>query len=256
MQDKYSKQIAYVDSVSIFISTARVTYGDMLVKLSDNLWLKGQVGDSLWTIFNSGVLSREMYLLDNYKKQVVDSRSGIKPMKEQYTKDLASEIFGLTDSISSAGMAIFLAMEKRDAKMLEAGQLLNVLVNESIINKDSLKEFMKYYDDVIQENICWITGGSSKLKAVVEGYKWMLLRQKYIEDAIHRESHAEFERYRMINKEIIRRKIKYGSIPPNNMRVMSGRRSLVKAYKRDYLKKLKDERRKEREKAKKKGKTI
>ncbi|MFL5762554.1 MAG: transglutaminase domain-containing protein [Bacteroidia bacterium] len=252
MLNKYTGEMRIVDSISAFIAAQRDTYSGMLARLSDNLWMKGQIGDSLGDIFYRGERLRKMNLLDNYKKMMVDMRRGIEPVKKLYAADLNTKVYGLSDSCADIGMAIFRAMGKRDALMLEAGRLLNVVVNEELTDKDSLKNFQRYYHEVVQENICWITDGSSKLKAIVEGYKWMLLRQKFIEEGIRLESRAESERYRMINKEIVRRKIKYGSVPSNNMRICSLKKSLVKSYKRDYLKQLKDERRKEREKAKKK----
>jgi hypothetical protein len=125
-----------------------------------------------------------------------------------------------------------------------------------MVGKDSLKQHMNYYNDILKENICWLTTRSSQLQAVTKGYQRMLKRQKDMQEVIRWESRVEFRRYRIINSEITWRKKKFGSIPPNNLRVCSRERNTVVKYKKEYLKKLKEEQKKERDKAKKKKPTI
>jgi hypothetical protein len=255
MQKAYDKEMIILDSLNTLISSQRESYSNMLVRLSDNLWRKGQTGDSLTFLFLKGSSLRKGYLLDNYKKIMVENRKNVQPMEKLYASDLGTSIYELSDSCADLGMSVYRAMDKRDALLLQAGRLLNVLVNEGMVDKDSLKNYTHHYNEEIQENICWLTSGSSKLKAILTGYDRMLKKQKFMEDAVRSENRAEFSRYRQINAEIVRRKIKYGSIPPNNMKVCSAKRSFVKQYRKNYLNKLKEERKREREKAKK-NKTI
>lgn len=252
IQDKYIKLADKIDSLNQLINSLRGTYDGMLIRLSENLWKKDKIRDSLAGAFYRGMQYRLYYLIDSRKKIIAEDRKKIEPIKKLYALDLESSIYDLSDSCADIGMRIFRAMGKRDALVLEAGRWLNVLVNEDMVGKDSLKDYVRSYDDIIQENICWLTSGSSKLKSVVVGYKVMLLKQKQLELLIQKENRAEATRYRAINKEITRRKIKYGSIPSNNLRFCSQTKRTVAYYKRDYLKSLKDKRRKEREKAKKK----
>lgn len=254
MQNRYIKLADKIDSLNLLINTLRGTYDGMLVTLSDNLWLKDKIQDSLAGPFFRGTQYRMYYQVDSRKKIIAEDRRKIEPIKKLYAADLKSSIYDLSDSCGDLGMQIFRAMGKRDAIVLEAGRLLNVLVNEDMVGKDSLKDYMHSYNEIIQENICWITSGSSKLKSVVVGYKVMLKHQKELKLLIQRENRAEATRYRAVNYEITRRKIKFSSIPSNNVRVCSQTKRIVAYYKRDYLKSLKDKRRKEKEEAKKKKK--
>jgi hypothetical protein len=254
MQNKYIKLADKIDSLNQLINVMRGKYDGMLVVLSDNLWQKDKIQDSLAGPFYRGTQYRLYFQLDNRKKIIAEDRKKIEPIKKLYAADLKNTIYDLSDSCSDLGMRIFRAMGKRDALVLEAGRLLNVLVNEEMVGKDSLKEYMHSYNEIIQENICWITSGSSKLKSVVVGYKTMLEHQKRLVLVIQMENRAEATRYRSINREITRRKIKFGSIPSHNVRVCSQAKSITTYYKRDYLKSLKDKRRKEKEEARKKKK--
>ncbi|MBL0330653.1 MAG: transglutaminase domain-containing protein [Bacteroidetes bacterium] len=256
MQNKYIQLSEKIDSLNQSISILRGQYDGMLIILSNNLWQKDKIQDSLAGPFYRGMYNRLYYQMDGRKKTIVEDRKSIEPIKQLYASDLESTIYRLSDSCGDLGMQIFRFMGKRDALLLEAGRLLNVLVNEKMVGKDSLKDYIRSYNDIIQENICWITSGSSKLKSVVVGYKVMLLHQKELKLLIQKENRAEATRYRIVNKEITRRKIKYSSIPANNLRVCSFTKRMVTYYKRDYLKSLKDKRKKEKEKNKKKKKTI
>lgn len=252
MQDVFIQKMNIVDSVSNFIAVSRVQYSNMLQQLAKNMYSKDSVQDSLIVPFTRSGFNRLYFLLDNYKKKIKEDRKKIPPMKELYAADLKNSIYLLSDSVATLGMKIFRAFDKRDQYILESGRLLNVLVNENMVGKDSLKQHMKYYGGVLEENICWLTTGSSQLQAVIKGYKRMLKRQKDMEEIIRWENRVEYKRYKIINGETTWRKKKFGSIPPNNLNVCSRKKSLVARYKKDYLKKLKDERRKEREEAKKK----
>jgi hypothetical protein len=256
MQDVYNKKIHIVDSVSTFIAISRAQYSDMLKALTKNMYSKDSVQDSLIAPFMRGGYYRMYFLLDNYKKKIAEDRKKISPMKELYAADLKTSIYWLSDSVARLGMQIFRAIDKRDQYILESGRLLNVLVNENMVGKDSLKQHIKYYDAILEENSCWLSSGSSQLSAVIKGYKRMLERQKDMEEVIRWENRIEFLRYRIINNETTWRKKKYGSIPSHNLRVCAKKKSMVAKYKKEYLKKLKDERKKEREKAKKKKKDL
>ncbi|MBA3972177.1 MAG: hypothetical protein H0X46_08540, partial [Bacteroidetes bacterium] len=254
MQDLFVKKMSIVDSVSKFIAASRVQYSSMLQQLAENMYSKDSVLDSMAAPFSRGGIYRLYFRQDNYKKLIAEDRKTIPLRKELYAADIKTSICQLSASVAKLGMQIFLAFDKRDRYILESGRLLNVIVNEGMVNKDSLNRHRTYYDAVMQENICWLTMSSSQLSAVTEGYRRMLKRQRLMEEVIRWENRAERNRYRAINGQITWRKKKFGSIPPNNLRVCVRKKNVVKKYKRDYLKKLKDARRKERDEAKKKKK--
>jgi hypothetical protein len=254
MQQVFIKKMNVLDSLNNFIAVSQGQYSNMLQRLAKNLYSKDSVQDSLIIFFSRSGLYRLYYLLDNYKKKIVEERKKILPMLEVYKSDLNNSIYLLSDSTANLGMQIFKAFEKRDQYVLESGRLLNVLVNEKMVSKDSLKQHVKHYQDALKENICWLTFGSSQLKATIKGFERMLHRQKKIQGVIRWENIIERIRYTYINDQTNWRKKKFGSIPTHNQRVCSRKKSIAAKYKKEYLKKLKDERRKERDKAKKKMK--
>jgi hypothetical protein len=247
MQDAFLKKTAIVDSLSSFSELSRVQYSDMLEQLARNMYSKDSVLDSLIVPFTRCTFYRKYFLLDNYKKKIIEDRKKISPMKTLYATDLKNSVYLLSDSVANLGMQIFRALDKRTQYVQESGILLNVLVNENMVGKDSLKLYVNHYDAVLKEEICWLTTGSSQLQAVIKGYKRMLNRQKYMEEIIRWENRAELKRYRIINGETTWRKKKLGGIPTNNLRVTSRKKRTIANYKKEYLKKLKDERRKKRE---------
>ncbi|MGZ4073058.1 MAG: transglutaminase domain-containing protein [Bacteroidia bacterium] len=241
---KLKKDEEVSDSLNELITSLLDSYNKIVPSLSDNLWKKIRLQDSLARPFENGSFYRWLYLLDNYKKIVVEERKKIGKYENKYALDLRDSIFILSDLCSEKGLQIFKLLEKRNELFTESAKFITILTEEKIIGKDSLKKFTKLNTDKIQENICWIIGGSSKLKSIVIGYKILLDNQELIEQIIKGENRDEYGRYRAINKEIVRRKIKFSNIPRHNLRVTSNRKNFVTHYKRKYLQSLKEERKK------------
>jgi hypothetical protein len=241
---KLTTQLKQSDSLNNLINSLITSYNKQVSVLSDNIWKKIRSQDSLVYPYNTGSSYRWFYLLDNYKKPIVELRKKIKGYEDQYIGNLETEVFSLSDSIADKGTMMFKLIEKRNAVYIETTNTLNELVTEEVIKRDSLYRYAIKHTAKIQEIICWLAGGSSKLKSVVEGYKILVKSEKRIENAIKSESKAEFARHTYISKEITRRKRKFISVPMHNLKVTSKQKNMVAKYKRVYLKRLKDERRK------------
>ncbi len=248
---KLEKEAAKADSLNNVITVLTNSYNATVINLSDHLWKKIEFQDSLSKPFFNGIPSRKYYLLDNYKKVIVEERKKIKKYENLFGLNISDSIFALSDSCSDKGLQIFDLFEKRNALFVESTKLMTALVNIHALSADTLKNYIEICAGKIQENNCWIIGGSSKLKSVLAGYKAFINTQKENQKLIRAEKRAEYKRYREVNGEILRRQIKFKNIPANNLRVTSNKRSIVKANKRAYLKSLKDARKKAREQAKK-----
>lgn len=232
------------DSLTKLINDQVANYNSVLSLLSDNLWKRIKIQDSLSKPFAIGFFYRWLYLLDNYKKPIAEQRKKIEKLKAAYSQDITNEIFIPSDSCAIIGNRIFNLIEVRNNQAIEATKLFKTLVEDGNIDKDSLRKHIKDNSNDIQKNICWIIGSGSKLKSVTVGYKRLLYYEKGIENAIRSDSRAEFDRYKFINKEIARRYRKFRNVPMHNLRVTAKKKNLVTRYKRDYLKSLKIARKK------------
>lgn len=244
LEAKLKTVVNKTDSINLVIDNLISSYNNTLSLLSDNIWRKIKIQDSLSSPFYIGGFYRWFYLLDNYKKHIVEQRKKINKYETEYITNLSADIFTLSDSCSDFGFRIINLIEKRNNLIVESEKLLNILISENAIKLDSLKKFVKINGDKIQDNICWIVGNSSKLNSVLTGYKMLVRSEKEIEGAISSEIRTEIERYKMINNEIYRRKRKFRSIPIHNLRITSKKLNFILKYKREYLKSLRLERRK------------
>ncbi|MCW3083296.1 MAG: hypothetical protein JWP12_662 [Bacteroidetes bacterium] len=248
IQLKFKKDVETADSLNNEFTILLASYNQMVPELSDKLWKKIKLQDSLAMPFVYGSIYRWLYLLDNYKKVIVEERKNIGKYEKKYMLDLQDSIFFLSERCADSGMQLFDLLEKRNNLYIESTKLAAILTEETKISKDSLKKFVKLNNDRIQENICWVVGGTSKLKSVVTGYKLIVNRQKMIEQLIKGENRSEYGRYKEVNREILRRKVKFRNIPMHNLRVTSRGKNSVIHYKRNYLQSLKEARKKEKNK--------
>jgi hypothetical protein len=244
IQVKLKEDKEQIEFLNSGISSLVNKYSATVSLLSDNLWKKIKLQDSLASPFISGEFYRWLYLLDNYKKIIVEKRKRIKKYEDLYASNLKDSIFNVSDSFADSGFQVFDLFEKRNILFVESAKLTKILVNEKIVDPKNFKKFIDINSDRIQENICWIIGGSSKLQSVITGYKMLLMRQKEIEKIIRNENRTEYARQIAINREIVRRKRKFKHIPFHNLRVTSRRKNFVQKYRREYLKKLKEDRKK------------
>lgn len=241
---RLNTQLKQIDSLETIIETKTTNYNLLISKLSDNIWGKIKSQDSLAFPYNTGSYYRWLYLLDNNKKPIVEVRKLIARFEKQYTKNMQTEIFAPSDSVSEIGYAIFQLIDERNTLFLAAIKTLSGLVTESVIKEDSLNRYIFKNKNKVQQNICWLSSGSSKLRSVIDGFEFLVQNEKAVANAIKSESQTEYGRYKAINKEITRRKRKFISVPLHNMKVTSKQKNVVVKYKRTYLKSLKDERRK------------
>lgn len=239
LQNKLKAYLRSSDSLTEIINNQIIYFNSILTRLSDNLWKRIKIQDSLSKPFAIGIFYRWFYLLDNYKKPIAEQRKNIEGLKIEYSKNILNEIFIPSDSCSEIGSRILDLIETRNKRVIEATKLFKTILDEGIVENDSLKKFIEYNANNFQKNICWIIGGSSKLKSVIVGYKVLVNKEKDVESTIRSESRSESERYKLINKEITRRYRKFRSVPMHNLRVTSKKKNSISKYKRDYLQGLK-----------------
>ena len=244
LEDKTKSINRSIDTITLELNKLQNNYYALIDLVSNNIWKKIKDNDSLNVPFKKGTNYRYLYLMDNYKKPIVEERKRIDSLKNQYKSNLINDIFTPSDSCADLGFRIIHLIEKRNNFLLEAAKLNKILVAEGFFKEDSVKLYEQLALKKMQENICWISGGTSKLNSVISGYKKLVEKVIEIESAIKRESKVEFGRYNYISKEINRRKRKFRSVPFHNLKITNKRNNLVQKYKRTYLSYLKKERQK------------
>jgi hypothetical protein len=232
-----------IDSIQDKIGVLRVTYKNLLSQLSDNLWKRIVLQDSVGFPFNTGIFYRS-HLLDNYKKPVVEVRKIIFRFENKYAADVHELIYEPSDRFTNLGFEIMSLINLRNKLAMEVVKLQTDLVKENILTENDISLFVKNIQNLVQQDICWIIGGSSKMMSVVKGYELMKVREEHIAGLIAGESKTEFLRYQIINKEIDRRKRKFGNVARHNLRISSQKKTFLLRYKRAYLKSLKEARKK------------
>lgn len=248
---RYMGHLRTLDSLSAQIAALQSTYNYELSILSNRLWAKMLFEDTLAGMFEKSAFDRYVQLLDNYKKPVVELRKKIPALDTVYSANLHDSIYNLSDSCTATGMRVFSLFAVRNKLILETEDLLNVLVNENLASPDSIRHFVTIYTDLQHDNICWLNGGSSRIRSVIEGYKLMLKKMELLQKYIRIENHCEYFRYSWINKELNSRYAKFRGIPAHNMLVCINKKGVVTQAKRLYLKSLKDARKKAVKKSKK-----
>ena len=130
--------------------------------------------------------------------------------------------------------------------MSESMKLTKTLVSENAMSLDSLKFYIKYYQEKIQSDKCWIQGYTSSLNKVIVGYEALSDLEKSKQGVLKFNNKSEFYRNRVITKEIVWRNRKYRNVPIYNLKLVNKWYSQTVKYKKEYLKLLKAERRKEK----------
>ena len=213
-------------------------------KLSNNLWGKIGMQDSISQLFYKSALMRSIYGVDNYDREMALRRREIKGILQNYANGVDSGISMLSDSVASIGEQLFNVMELRNKVLTQIAKHINILERKELLPTDTLNKFITVNTSKIQDELCLINGNSSALSSALNGYRTFTRKQEHVIETIKLENQEEYARYRMINGEILRRTIKYKNIPAQNLIIISRTKKMYRDSKGAYLKKLRKERKK------------
>lgn len=234
------------DSINRVIEKSKDVFNLAILKLSNRIWAKVTAQEELFKPFQFGELHRLFYLEDNYEKVIVTERNKLPEAERRYASDLRDSIFKVSDTCADLGEYIFKLLKKRNELFTQTAKMIHSLKNDPGVATDSLSNFIRSGCDRIQEDICWINGRSSVLQSTIYGFEALKNRQELLLDAIQREKRAEYKRFRKINGEITRRTLKFKRIPAHNMQLVSVALYKVRQEKRNFLHKLRDERKRQK----------
>jgi hypothetical protein len=175
-----------------------------------------------------------------------ENRDSITKYEKEFEQDLNRDILIPSDSCASLGLRIYKLFELKNKYITDAIKNLKSLVAESVISLDSLKLCLKYYQNKVQLDKCWIQGYTSSLNKVLFGYKDLAYLEEKKQRVIKYSNRSEFIRNRVITKEIVRQNRKYRNVPLYNLKLVNKWYNQIVKYKKEYLKRLKAERKKEK----------
>jgi hypothetical protein len=251
LQLKLKEYTEQMDMLNTKITALSVAYNNTVSKLCRNMQRKLKLQDSLSTPFLNGCFKRLFFLYDNYKKIVVEDRKNIEKYKARYALELKDSIFVLSDSFVEQGTRIFNYTEERNSLLMQTTKLILLLEASKAIDKDEIKRVIEIQSGKILENRCWLLNSYSTLYYIM--YAYMRLEEKHEEvlEYIRYENHAEKKRYNNINQYLTRRKMKLRRVPVPHLNKAVKTMNVVRKSRRQYLEKLKEEKKKLREKARK-----
>jgi hypothetical protein len=235
-----------IDSVDKLINSKVPEFSPFLESLWNCLQSKYLLQATISYYIEIDGFYREKFLLDNNKLIINEIRDSINKYEKEFENDLDKDILVPSDSCASIGLSIYKLFDVKNQYMSESMKLTKTLVSENAMSLDSLKFYIKYYQEKIQSNKCWIQGYTSSLNKVIVGYEALSALEKRKQVFLKFNNKSEFYRNRVITKEIVRRNRKYRNVPIYNLKLVNKWYSQTVKYKKEYLKLLKAERRKEK----------
>jgi hypothetical protein len=245
IQNLLSHSMRQVDSIDLMITDLSNQYSSVLVVLSENVWKGLNLDANLIYHFHYLSFVREFYLLDNYKRKLKEIDESLNDVESDFMELIQNDILALADSTWQLNAKITQLVKLRNKNLFNSAKLINQLVKENVVTSDSLRNFCENQSLVIELSKCRIIDNSPVLESVNSGFKTFHKRKKTIVKYVVKERKSEDYRFRVIDKEINRRVKKYTNSVRNNYKVTNNRLKLVMKNKKDYLAKLKLEKKME-----------
>lgn len=198
--------------------------------------------DSVFSQFKTSTRLR-YYMRDNYKKDVVEVRKTINLSKSRYMNDLESAVYRPSTACAELGELLFAALSERNAYEEQSFKIRSELVRRRQIKPSDLNSYKEAMIGKNRDDLCWFEKNAPKLGGLFWMFDQFMDRQRDAIGLIRTEDAVEDRRVRFTNKELGRRKRKYKKIILHNTRVVNYELRLTRKEKRDFLKKLRDERR-------------
>jgi hypothetical protein len=225
------------------IENRKRNFENTIPYLYDLIWEKVKVYDSLSKLLDISTQMRSE-LLDNYKKEILETQVKIESMKQKVKLGFDSTFNSVTESCLKNGEKIIDLIELRNKLIIETFRVQEQLVGFREIKPEEIDLYTERIYKLNREDFCWLR--SNKLNALLIGFKSLSLRQKALFLQINFENRVESTRSRTVMAEHSRRM-------KNHMRILKYRRKSlfvfskkVQDYKRKYLQELSKERKKQK----------
>ena len=183
-------------------------------------------------------------MLDNYKKDIVDERRKINLLEKIKAWDLDSTVFTPAEKCCSVSNNIFKLIDIRNELIKNVYNEKLFLFKKGWISKSEVIAEIQRETQQLKDDICKLFSNCNSYSFAYHSYNSLKYHQQGLISLFYRDDKIETYRYKEINKELIRRKTKYRGIAVYNLSATNYKIREVKKNKKDFLKKLKDERKK------------
>lgn len=224
-----------IDSLKgVFVAKMAVLSAGLKDKLMEH--------DSVFSLFKTSTRLR-YYMRDNYKKDVVEVRKTINRSKDRYKDDLESKVYAPSLACVTSAEMLFGLIFHRNKYEEESFKIRSELVRRRQILPSDLSAYKETMIGKNRADLCWFGQNAPKLEGLFRMFDQFAASQMHAIGLIRTENGVEHRRERLTNKELGRRKRKYKKIVLHNTKAVNYALRMTRKEKRDFLKKLRDERR-------------
>ncbi|MBI3520733.1 MAG: transglutaminase domain-containing protein [Bacteroidetes bacterium] len=239
---KLKQTDSIIDALDQTVFSLKQTFEKTVGTLSADLKQKLIQHDSAFIPFQASTYMRYI-MKDNYKKEVVDVRKKINISEQHYLSGLKEKIYTPAALCLTLGDSLFTTITVRNSYEEFLFKIKAELVRRCQMPVTALKDYKLYLRTQNRQDICWIKTSTPNLNVLFSSFNELLNHQKTAESILKKENNIENRRFKLTNKELDRRKRKYKKIVLNNTKVVNFQTRVVRKEKREFLKKLRKERR-------------
>ncbi len=190
-----------LDTLLSSISSQKNQFDSIITHLSLNIWQQVFRNDTILVPFKKCIVKRR-FLLDNYKRVIVDIRKEIYPMENKYT----SEIDYLLYDPSAECVRLFnLITREIKLKHMLLNDLLKIkleLVKTKELPFTELSDFKSLAIKECESDFCWLSLNYPKQAIVSKGLHELINRQRFGLNVINFENETERTRQGIINRAL------------------------------------------------------
>lgn len=243
LKNKFYELEKQIDEINKVIENRKQNFESSIPFINDMIWVKVNEYDSVSKLLQIATKLRSA-LLDDYKKEVLETQLMIEAMKRKVKLGFDSTFNTISETCLENGEKIIDLIEFRNKLTTESFKVQEQLVGFREMKPSELDLYTNKIYTSNREDFCWLRG--NKLYTLIAGYKSLTLGQKALVFQINFEDRIESTRSRTVLAEHARRMrihIRILSYRRKSLFVFSKK---VQDYKKAYLKKLYKERKRQK----------
>ncbi|MFA7272629.1 MAG: transglutaminase domain-containing protein [Crocinitomicaceae bacterium] len=187
---------------------------------------------------------RSAQLLDNYDRQILEIRDSIRFYHESFVNNVDEKIIQLADKSYAEFKKMNLLIKNRNVLYLKSAKTLSELYNGGATAKNNLDDFETEKLQIIKNDICWNADNEFLINNLVNNFKSFNVDSRLFFRSINHDNQAEKKRYEIFKKHDLQNKERIVNAIKGNSYINQKLRNRVLKYRSNYLKKLKEERKK------------
>ncbi|MBL7935298.1 MAG: hypothetical protein JNM51_05750 [Bacteroidia bacterium] len=235
LEKSHTKKTNQLDTLLLSISAHKNQFDSIITHLSLNVWPVVFRNDSILDPFKKCITKRR-FLLDNYKKPIVDIRSRIYPMEYKYTKEIDYMLYNPSSEYVRLFNLITKEIKLKHVLLNDALKIKLELVKTKELSLSDLNNFKELSITECESDFCWLSINYPKEAIVLRGLYALSYKQTQGLNIINFENETERTRQSVINKAL---KLGYKE---SNQDLANDNRKLKRKYKEvsSYRKEISD----------------